>query len=102
MSSIQNIYRSPIPPSHKIRSVGDYLTTGPSFLVLYHPSLGPLWSVIRQKLQGGSIAEGSEVVLDLAELRWQDVHVAGSLVIQAEQAVGHVAEVDGEKRVMFS
>lgn len=41
-------------------------------------------------------------MLDLAELSWQDVHVAGSLVIHAEQAVGHVEEGDGEKRVVFS
>ena len=67
-----------------MRSVGDYMRKGPSSIVLYHPALGPLWHVIRQKLVGGSIAQGSEVVLEVAELLWRDVHVSGSLVIHAD------------------
>jgi len=28
-----------------------YVDTGPPFIVLQHPALGPLWDVIRQKVQ---------------------------------------------------
>lgn len=38
----------------------------------------------------GSLAPGAEVVLEVAEVLWRDVHVAGSLIIHADQPLGHM------------
>ncbi|CAI7812542.1 unnamed protein product, partial [Closterium sp. NIES-53] len=54
-----------------------YVDSSPPFIFLFHPALGPLWSVIRQKVQGGSVAPQSEVKLEIAELVWSNVHVSG-------------------------
>ncbi len=42
-----------------------YLEKGPGFIFLYHPALGPLWDVIAQKVRGGALAHGSELVLEV-------------------------------------
>ena len=51
----------------QVGEVEAYLQHGPSFVFLYHPALGPLWEVVGQKLHGGRLAHGAEVVLELAE-----------------------------------
>ena len=37
-----------------------FVDSGPSFIALFHPALGPLWSVVRQKVrrweEGGSLS----------------------------------------------
>ncbi|CAI5502747.1 unnamed protein product [Closterium sp. Naga37s-1] len=65
-----------------------YVDSSPPFIFLFHPALGPLWSIIRQKVQGGSVAPHSEVKLEIAELAWSDVHVSGSLLIEADAVTG--------------
>ncbi|WOK95503.1 UTP--glucose-1-phosphate uridylyltransferase 3, chloroplastic [Canna indica] len=65
-----------------------YFNSGPPFLVFLHPSLGPLWQVIRQKFCGGSISEGSELQIEVAEFLWRNVQLSGSLVIVAENIMG--------------
>ncbi|MCB1085004.1 MAG: UTP--glucose-1-phosphate uridylyltransferase [Chlamydiia bacterium] len=62
---------------------------GPSFLFSYHPALGPLYSVIGQKLRGGKIHEGSELQLELADLNAENLNLQGSLQIQATHVMGH-------------
>lgn len=42
---------------------------------------GPLWDVIEQKLSGGALHAGSEVVLEVAEACVRDVTVRGSLLV---------------------
>ena len=42
-----------------------YLEKGPSFIFLYHPALGPLWDIIAQKVRGGALKHGSELVLEV-------------------------------------
>eukprot|EP00887_Chlorella_sp_A99_P002643 scaffold6.g2643.t1 len=74
--------------------VAQYLATGPGFIFLFHPGLGPLWDVIAQKVRGGSIAERSEVQLEVAELCWEDVHVAGSLIVRAAVPLGHFEDTE--------
>lgn len=54
-----------------------YLDCPPPFFVVWHPALGPLWDVVRQKIQGGRVGVGSELQLEVAELRWHDVEVGG-------------------------
>lgn len=42
----------------------EYLERGPGFLFLFHPALGPLWDIIAQKIRGGALAPGAELVLE--------------------------------------
>lgn len=74
----------------ELRSVQDYLEKGPSFVFLYHPALGPLYSVIQQKLRGGRLFEGAELVLELAELNAENLSVDGSFCIRAAQPLGFI------------
>lgn len=64
----------------------------PSFSFLCHPALGPMYSIIAQKIQNGDIALGSELELSLAELEIKGLKLEGSLRIEAENILGHVAE----------
>ncbi len=69
-----------------------YLEQGPDCLFSYHPALGPLYSIIRQKLRGGSLQKGSELVIELAEMDAEELYVDGSLRICAQQPLGLVGE----------
>lgn len=70
------------------RSLQEYLEKGPEVLFLYHPALGPLYSVIEQKLQKGRIEMGSELLLDIAEANIKHLRLMGSLQIQATHPMG--------------
>lgn len=61
----------------------------PGFIFLHHPALGPLWDVIAQKIRGGALMEGSELLLEVAEARLVDVTVDGSLLVHADNVMGH-------------
>jgi len=77
----------------KLISVDDesaFLRKGPSFLMSYHPALGPFYSIIRQKIQGGEILYGSELQLEIADLEMKNLSLDGSLLIFAERIMGHV------------
>ncbi|PIM98586.1 UTP--glucose-1-phosphate uridylyltransferase [Handroanthus impetiginosus] len=65
-----------------------YVNSGPPYLILLHPALGPLWEVTRQKFRGGSVAEGSELQIEVAEFMWRNVQLDGSLIILAENVLG--------------
>jgi hypothetical protein len=45
--------------------------------------------VIAQKIQGGGLMEGSELILEVAEARLVDVTVDGSLLVVADNVMGH-------------
>lgn len=70
-------------------SFEEYLEKGPSFFFTYHPALGPLYSVIQQKIKGGKIHPQSELICDIAELSLENLDLQGSLLIQAKDATGH-------------
>eukprot|EP00892_Ulva_mutabilis_P001452 jgi/Ulvmu1/11307/UM074_0022.1 len=80
-------------------STEEYLDRGctPPFVWVWNPALGPLWSVVAQKVSGGYLAAGAEVDLEIAELCWRDVHVDGSLLVHAEQPLG-APDADGAVR----
>ncbi|WIA22182.1 hypothetical protein OEZ85_004516 [Tetradesmus obliquus] len=78
-----------VPP---VGDVAEYLTQGPGFIFLFHPALGPLWDVISQKIRGGALLDGSELVLEVAEARLLDVTVDGSLLIHAGNVMGHLEQ----------
>lgn len=69
------------------------------FFFVYHPALGPFYSVIGQKIQGGRIAKGSELKLEISELRIRDLDLKGRLVVIAENVTGHL---DGQGIRRFS
>lgn len=62
---------------------------GPSFIFLYHPALGPLYSIISQKIQKGKMGRGSELQLEIAEIEIANLDIEGSLIIQAKALMGH-------------
>lgn len=70
------------------RDIATYLKDGPEFLFLYHPSLGPLYSEIREKIQGGRLYAGSEWILEAAHVLVRNLELQGSLQIYAEQPLG--------------
>ncbi len=69
-----------------------FFEKGPSFIFLYHPALGPLYSVIAQKIRGGRLHPGSELQLQIAEIDIENLDLKGSLLIQAESILGHTQE----------
>ncbi|KAL7108918.1 hypothetical protein ACP275_06G143000 [Erythranthe tilingii] len=72
----------------KVEGNEEYANSGPPYLILLHPALGPLWEVTRQKFLGGSISKGSELQIEVAEFLWRNVQLDGSLIILAENVVG--------------
>ncbi|MES2199879.1 MAG: hypothetical protein V4489_06900 [Chlamydiota bacterium] len=68
----------------------DYLS--PPFLFNYHQALGPLYSVIGQKIRGGRLSYGSELQLQIAECDIANLVIEGSLRITAERIMGEVDE----------
>ncbi len=75
-----------LPPK---ASLEDYLSDGPNVIIDFHPALGPD-DVIGQKVKGGELVQGSEMVLEIAELQMQDLHLDGSLRILADSPLGHL------------
>ncbi len=67
-----------------------YLELGPPFDFSYHPSLGPVYSIISQKVRKGSIAHGSQLHLDIAEIDCENLNLRGRLSICADTAMGHL------------
>ena len=75
----------PLMPNEK-----SFTEVGPSFLFSYHPALGPLYSVIGQKIQKGRLEEGAELQLEIADLRMENLGLEGSLLIHAQRVMGHL------------
>ncbi|TXI41179.1 MAG: hypothetical protein E6Q59_02510 [Nitrosomonas sp.] len=64
------------------------------FLIQLHPAVGPLFSIIGQKIRHGSLSPGSEIQLEIAEVDIEDLHLDGSLLVLSDRVVGH--EITGE------
>ncbi len=75
-----------LPEKHSLET---YLRHGPEYLFLYHPALGPLYSIIKNKLRKGALSIGSELILEIADFSARNLQVQGSLRIIAEQPLGH-------------
>jgi hypothetical protein len=56
--------------------------------VYWHPALGPLHALVRQKLQRGKLDLGSELVLNVAEAVCHDLEIQGSLIVEADHPLG--------------
>lgn len=72
----------------KMQSEADFLQHGPHLLFFYHPALGPLYSIIGQKLKRGTIKKNGELQLEIAELAVENLYLEGSLIIEAKQPLG--------------
>lgn len=75
-----------------LNDLENYLHLGPSFIIRYHPALGPLYSIISQKIRGGKMAPGSELILNIAELDIEGLDLNGALHIRANDILGHTEE----------
>ncbi len=78
-----------VPP---LPSPESYDPARPPFLFFYHPALGPLFSIIGQKMRKGVIAEGSELLLEMAEVEIEELRLNGSLHVRASQVMGVLEE----------
>lgn len=78
-----------LPP---LNGLEDYLKEGPSLIFLYHPALGPLYSIISQKLQGGKLGNNTELQLEIADVHIVDLSLQGSLIVEAEAVMGDLEE----------
>ncbi len=87
-SNYCNFSLPPIPPEE------DFIKAGPNAHLIFHPSLGPLYSIIAQKVQNGRLHHRAEMVLKIAELEIKQIEVAGSLIIEAKCPMGHLNEKD--------
>jgi hypothetical protein len=79
--------------------VETYTQDGPSFLFQYHPALGPLFSIIAQKIRGGKFNDRSELKLEIAEADISELNLSGSLHILADRIVG---ELDSKGLLHYS
>jgi len=75
------------------QSLDDYVKKGPSFLFNAHPALGPLFSIIGQKIRGGRLHIGSELMLEISDLVLTDFFLQGSLVIHTDHVIGDDDEI---------
>jgi len=60
----------------------------PPFIFHYHPALGPLFSLISQKIFQGTIHPDSEIDLEIAEFYMNGFDVQGSLLVRATNPLG--------------
>ncbi|MCB1108495.1 MAG: UTP--glucose-1-phosphate uridylyltransferase [Chlamydiia bacterium] len=69
-----------------------FFESSPPFIFLYHPALGPLYSIIQQKLRGGRMHEGAELVLEIADVDIENLELSGSLLIETDAITGHLED----------
>lgn len=72
----------------EVPSVEVYVQEGPSFLFNYHPALGPLFSIIGQKIRGGVFHLHSELKLEITEVNIENLTLIGSLHVIATNVLG--------------
>ncbi len=98
LALLKNVCQFSVPETI---SPQEYVKTGPSALFLYHPALGPLYSIIGQKIQGGTLLANSELQIEAQEVYMRDIQVDGSMRIFAQNVCGsmnkkrHIRSFDG-------
>jgi len=63
----------------KVEPFEQFVTNLPPFFFSYHPALGPIYSVIAQKLKNGILHDNSELVIDIANFFCESLQLDGSL-----------------------
>ncbi len=84
LKNMQNLFQKLGFVVPKLNSEKQYLQIGPSFLIMLHPALGPLFSEIAKKIKKGKLAKNSELVLDLAEVEIKNLQLDGSLIVEGK------------------
>jgi UDP-N-acetylglucosamine pyrophosphorylase len=82
---LQSICQFEVPP---FPTREEYMKDGPSAFFSYHPALGPLYSIIAQKVAFGTFVKGAELQLEIQELILQNLYLDGTLRISAKNIVG--------------
>ncbi|MDF2576823.1 MAG: hypothetical protein K0S74_307 [Chlamydiales bacterium] len=72
----------------ELGSEAEYIQNGPGFVFLFHPALGPLYSIIAQKIRNGSFTQRSELQLDISEIDIKNLSLDGSFIIKTENIMG--------------
>src|SRR5262249_3851652 len=72
----------------ELNSPEEYIKEGPTAIFLYHPALGPLYSIISQKIQGGKLAKNGELQIEAAEVQIRNLSIDGSFLIKAQNVMG--------------
>lgn len=72
----------------ELESVQDYLNHGPTCVILFHPALGPCYSIIGQKIRKGRLAKYAELQLEVAEVDIYDLDLKGSLLVESVNPLG--------------
>ncbi len=72
----------------KFVSFDIYLEQGPNCFILFHPALGPLYSIVAQKIRKGRLAENAELQLEVAEIDIENLDLEGSLFIESLDPLG--------------
>ena len=65
-----------------------YFKEGPGFIIHYHPALGPVYSVIGQKVRHGRMHKGAELQLEIAEVDIDRLDLSGSMLIETKSPLG--------------
>lgn len=66
----------------------NYLEQGSPFIIRFHPAMGGLYSVIKQKIRGGRIGLRTEWVMEIAEVEIINLDLEGSLIVNADAVMG--------------
>ena len=66
-------------------SLADFLHKGPGCIIYLSPLLGPLYSIIAQKISCLNLEKGSELIIDMAEVNISQLWLAGSLKLKTKQ-----------------
>lgn len=72
----------------KISDKAVFLEKGFPFFFHYHPALGPVFSVIGQKIFGGEIHKRSQLELEIADIEMRNLNLQGSLFISSDAIMG--------------
>jgi len=70
------------------KNIEQHMQEGPACIFLFHPALGPLYSIIAQKIRKGRIGAGGELQLEIAEVDIEELSIEGSLVVKAISPLG--------------
>lgn len=76
----------------KLLDIEQYINQGPNFYFRYLPALGPMHTIIQEKLRGGTLANASSCILEISELDVENLNLDGAIHIHASSPLGKVNE----------
>ncbi|OGN66492.1 MAG: hypothetical protein A2888_00325, partial [Chlamydiae bacterium RIFCSPLOWO2_01_FULL_28_7] len=68
----------------KLSSLDNYILNGPSFIFIYNPILGPLYSTISKKIVSCKFKGNFELNLNISEVLLENIFLNGSLIIDSK------------------